>query len=226
MIRFEQVTKIYPPDNAVLKDVSFEIQMGEFVSLVGKSGAGKTTIIKLILGLEKSTYGNVFVDGKNIDDLDQRELQKLRRRIGSIYQDYRLLEKETVYENVAYLMAAEGKNSKEIADQVPRVLGVVGLEDKFNSFPKELSGGEQQRLALARAIINYPDMVLADEPTGNLDPYNEYEVISILEKVNRIGKTIILATHKREIINRLNKRVLTIENGKIVRDEVQGKFMI
>lgn len=226
MIKFDQVTKIYPPENTVLKDLSFEIQAGEFVCLVGKSGVGKTTIIRLILGLEKATYGNVFFDGKNVNGMESAELQKMRRRIGSIYQDYKLLAKETVYENVAYLMQLEGRENKEIAYQVPLVLQVVGLEHKHDSFPHELSGGEQQRLAIARAIANRPDVILADEPTGNLDPYNEYEVISLLQKFNADGATVVLATHKREIVNKLNKRVLTLENGKIVRDEAQGKFMI
>lgn len=226
MIQFKNVTKIYPPNTVVLQDVSFEIKQGEFVSIVGKSGAGKTTLIRLILGLEQPTYGEVFFDGKNIADLDDIEIQQLRRKVGVVYQDYKLLSVRTVYENVAYIMAVEGKENDEIALAVPKVLEAIGLQDKMNNFPKELSGGEQQRLAVARALVNNPDIIMADEPTGNLDPYNTYEVISLLEKINKAGKTVILSTHDRGIINKLGKRVIVIEDGKLVRDEAKGKFII
>ncbi len=226
MIKFDNVTKIYPPGTAVLQNVSFEINEGEFVSIVGKSGAGKTTLIRLILGLEKPTYGNVFFEGQNVSKIEAAQLQKLRRKIGGIYQDYRLLSNKTVFENVAYILAVEGKKNKEIENEVTKVLEVIGLSEKISNFPKELSGGEQQRLAIARAIINHPDVIIADEPTGNLDPYNTYEVIMILEKINRAGKTVILSTHDREIINRLGKRVITIEGGVVVRDEEKGRFII
>lgn len=226
MIRFHNVTKIYPPNTIVLQDVSFEVKAGEFVSIVGKSGAGKTTLINLILGLEKPTEGEVFFDGKNVGKIDHIELQKMRRRIGGVYQDYRLMGAKTVYENIAYIMAVEGKENEEIALEVPKVLDAIGLTGKNDNFPSELSGGEQQRLAVARALVNHPDIILADEPTGNLDPYNTYEVISLLEKINNSGKTVILSTHNREIVNRLGKRVITIENGKIIRDEEKGRFII
>ncbi len=226
MIKFQKVTKIYPPNTVVLQDVSFEVKEGEFVSIVGKSGAGKTTLIRMILGLEQPTYGDVFFDGMNISKIDGAELQKIRRRIGGIYQDYRLLPDKTAYENVAYIMAASGKENAEIETEVPKLLEVIGLKEKADNFPTELSGGEQQRLAVARALVNYPDVIIADEPTGNLDPYNAYEVISLLEKINRAGKTVILSTHDREIINKLGKRVITIENGVIVRDEEKGRFII
>jgi len=226
LIRFHNVTKIYPPNTIVLQDVSFEVKAGEFVSIVGKSGAGKTTLINLILGLEKPTEGEVFFDGKNVGKIDHIELQKMRRRIGGVYQDYRLMGAKTVYENIAYIMAVEGKENEEIALEVPKVLDAIGLTGKNDNFPSELSGGEQQRLAVARALVNHPDIILADEPTGNLDPYNTYEVISLLEKINNSGKTVILSTHNREIVNRLGKRVITIENGKIIRDEEKGRFII
>ena len=226
MIRFHNVTKIYPPDITVLEDVSFEIKEGEFVSIVGKSGAGKTTLIKMILGLEAPTHGEVFFLGRNINQLDRKDLQEVRRRIGGIHQDYKLLPTKTVYENVAYIMEVEGKDNEEIASEVPRVLEAIGLAEKVDRFPRELSGGEQQRLAVARAIINHPDIIIADEPTGNLDPYNTYEVLSLLEKINRAGRTVLLSTHDREIINKLGKRVITIEKGKIVRDEAKGRFII
>ncbi len=226
MIKFEKVTKIYLPDTVVLQNVSFEVEKGEFVSIVGKSGAGKTTLIRLILGLEKPSSGEVFFDGKNINEVDDSEIQEIRRRIGCIYQDYKLLPQKTVYENVTYIMEVEGKESVEIVTEVPKVLDVMGLREKIDNFPRELSGGEQQRLAIARALVNKPDVIIADEPTGNLDPYNTYEVIMLLEKINMAGKTVVLLTHDREIINKLSKRVITIENGKIIRDEAKGRFII
>lgn len=226
MIKFQNVTKIFEPDVVVLENVSFEINEGEFVSIVGKSGAGKTTLIRLILGLEKPTSGSIFFEGKNVNEIDSKELQKIRRRVGGIYQDYKLLASKTVYENVAYIMEIEGRSNEEIIRDIPKVLEVIGLADKVNNFPNELSGGQQQRLAVARALVNYPDVIIADEPTGNLDPYNTYEVISLLEKINKAGKTVILATHNKEVVNKLGKRVITIENGKIMRDEEKGKFII
>jgi cell division transport system ATP-binding protein len=226
MIKFNNVTKIYTPEDVVLQNISFEIQEGEFVSIVGKSGAGKTTLVHLILGLETPTSGEIFFKGLNLNDADPSKIQEIRRKIGGIYQDYKLLPKKTVYENVAYIMQVEGRENKEIESEVPKVLQVIGLKDKINSFPDQLSGGEQQRLAIARALVNHPDIIIADEPTGNLDPYNSYEVISLLQKINAAGKTVILATHDREVINKLGKRVITLENGKIIRDEAEGRFII
>ncbi|OGZ66805.1 MAG: cell division ATP-binding protein FtsE, partial [Candidatus Staskawiczbacteria bacterium RIFCSPHIGHO2_02_FULL_33_16] len=208
MIKFQNVTKIYQENIIVLQDVSFEIKEGEFVSIVGKSGAGKTTLIRMILGLEFPTYGEVFFDGESVSKANSKILQKIRRKIGSVYQDYRLLPAKTVYENVAYIMEVEGKENEEIEVEVPRVLEIIGLGDKMNNFPRELSGGEQQRLSIARALVNHPAVIIADEPTGNLDPYNTYEVISLLEKINKSGKTVVLSTHNREIVNKLGKRVI------------------
>lgn len=226
MIKFSNVTKIYPDGTVVLQDVSFEIKEGEFVSVVGKSGAGKTTLVRLILGLETPTSGEVYFKGVNVSEVNASQVQEMRRKIGGIYQDYKLLPKKTVYENVAYIMQVEGKENEEIKNEVPKVLDAIGLKDKLNNFPNELSGGEQQRLAVARALVNNPEIIIADEPTGNLDPYNTYEVISLLQKINAAGKTVILATHDQEVINKLGKRVITIENGKIVRDEAEGRFII
>lgn len=226
IIQFQNVTKIYPPNTTVLQEVSFDIKEGEFVSVVGKSGAGKTTLIKMILGLETPTNGEIFFKGQNVSELDGDLLQDVRKEIGGIYQDYKLLPGKTVFENVAYIMEVEGRENQEIKEQVPKVLEAIGLFEKLNNFPSQLSGGEQQRLAVARAIINHPDVIIADEPTGNLDPYNTYEVISLLEKINKVGKTILLATHNREIVNKLGKRVITIEQGRIVRDEPKGRFLI
>ena len=230
MIKFDKVTKIYPDPRGtptvVFKDISFEIKEGEFVSFVGKSGAGKTTLVRLILGLEAPTSGEVYLGNINLNEADFSKIQEVRRRIGCIYQDYKLLPRKTVYENVAYVMQVEGKKNTEIEKEVPKVLEAIGLKDKFDNFPNELSGGEQQRLATARALVNHPDIIIADEPTGNLDPYNTYEVISLLRRINKAGKTVILATHNREIINKLGKRVITVENGKIIRDEAEGRFII
>lgn len=227
MIKFNKVTKVYPPDFSALQDVSFEIKEGEFVSIVGKSGAGKTTLMKLIMGLEQPTLGEVYVKDLKIKDLNSSKLQEVRRQIGAIYQDYRLLESKTVFENVAYVMQIDEVESQEDIDrEVLEVLEVIGLQNKVNNFPSELSGGEQQRLAIARAIASHPEIIIADEPTGNLDPYNSYEVMSILKKINASGKTVILASHDRDLINKIGKRVITIEDGRILRDEASGKFVI
>ncbi len=226
MIKFNNVTKIYPPDAVVLQELSFEIKKGEFVSIVGKSGAGKTTLTRLILGIEEPTEGEVFFGQMNMEDIDCKKIQEFRRKIGVIYQDYKLLPTKTVYENVSYIMEVEGKDDKDIDREVPKVLDIIGLSEKHGNFPSELSGGEQQRLAIARALVNRPEIIIADEPTGNLDPYNTYEVILLLQKINQSGTTIILATHDREVINKLGKRVITLEKGRIVRDEQAGRFII
>jgi cell division transport system ATP-binding protein len=234
MIKFNNVTKIYNAAHGapqgtptvVLQNVSFEIKEGEFISIVGKSGAGKTTLVHLILGLEAPTSGEIYFEDANLNDADSAKIQEIRRRIGGIYQDYKLLPKKNVYENVAYIMQVEGRGNEEIKREVPKVLEIIGLKDKINNFPDQLSGGEKQRLAIARALVNHPDIIIADEPTGNLDPYNTYEVISLLQKINKAGRTVILATHDREIINKLGKRVITLENGKILRDEAEGRFII
>ena len=226
MIRFENVSKIYQDNAVVLSNISFEIKEGEFVSIVGKSGAGKTTLLRLILGLENPTSGEVYFKGMNVKDMDSLQLQEVRRKIGGIFQDYRLLSAKTVYENVAYVMQVEGKENREIDEEVPKVLEVIGIKDKINNFPSELSGGEQQRLAIARALVNHPEIIIADEPTGNLDPYNSYEVVSLLRKIHQTGRTVILSTHDREVINKLGQRAITLENGRIIRDEAEGKFII
>ncbi|MEK7664630.1 MAG: cell division ATP-binding protein FtsE [Patescibacteria group bacterium] len=226
MIKFNKVTKVYHPEDLVLKDVSFEIKEGEFVSIVGKSGAGKTTLTRLLLGLEEPTSGHIFFEGADIHAINLSQLQNIRRKIGVVYQDYKLLPQKTVYENVAYVMEVEGKENKEILSEVPKVLEIIGLKNKLKNFPKELSGGEQQRLAVARALVNHPSLIIADEPTGNLDPYNTYEVVSLLQKINNAGKTVILLTHDREVVNKLGKRVITIDKGRVIRDEEEGRFII
>lgn len=226
MIYFDKVSKIYPGDVVALADLSFAIEPGEFVSVVGHSGSGKTTLIKMILAEDAPTAGDVFFESANIHKLGNKELPKLRRRIGSVFQDFRLLPNKTVYENIAFTMEAAGRSDEEIASDVPHVLELVGLGNKLWSFPRELSGGERQRVAIARAIVNQPDLLIADEPTGNLDPLNANDIVQIFKKINDIGTTVLLATHDKGIIDSLGRRVLTLENGRLVRDNKQGRYII
>jgi len=226
MISFQKITKIYPPRIFALKNITFEIEKGEFVSIVGKSGAGKTTLIKLLLREEEPTTGKILFYNQDISQIPTKELPKYRQKIGVVFQDYRLLESKTVFENVAYAMEVVGAADEDIKRDVPRVLEIVGLEDKFDAFPKELSGGEKQRVAIARALIIRPEVIVADEPTGNLDPYHTKDIIDLLKRINELGTTIILATHNKEIIDRLKKRVITLDRGKLIRDEAVGRFII
>jgi len=227
MIRFENVTKIYPnAGEASVEDLSFEIKSGEFVSIVGHSGAGKTTIVKLLLGEEKPTKGNIFFDEIEVTGLRPSKLTNLRRRIGTVFQDFRLLPNKTAYENIAFAMESAGKTDEEIESDVPHVLDLVDLGSKAFHFPHQLSGGEKQRLSIARAIINNPEVVVADEPTGNLDPVNTYEVVHILKKINSLGTTVILTTHNKGVVDAIHKRVITLEDGKVVRDDEKGKYII
>ncbi|MDP3762736.1 MAG: cell division ATP-binding protein FtsE [bacterium] len=226
MIYFDKVSKVYSPTSIALEDVSFSIEPQEFVSVVGQSGSGKTTLLKLLLAEERPTAGKVFFESLDVSRLSNGELPKLRRRIGAVFQDYKLLPTKTAYENVAFAMEAAGKTDEEIGSDVPQVLELVGLVDKAWHFPSELSGGELQRVAIARAIVNRPDVVLADEPTGNLDPINTWEIIGLLEKINELGTTVMLATHDKEVINSLKRRVITLEKGKMVRDEKRGRYVL
>lgn len=225
MILFENVSKFYNSHSA-LEGVNLKIHQGEFVSIVGQSGAGKSTLLKLLIAEEIPTEGRVFLDNRDISSIPKHEMPVLRRRIGMVFQDFKLLNHKTVFENVAFAMEVVGKSKKEILEDVPQVLQLVGLESKSRSFPKELSGGEQQRVAIARALVHQPDIIIADEPTGNLDPLNTWDVIRLLMKINELGTTIILATHDREIINTINKRVVSVDKGKIVRDEVNGRYVL
>jgi len=226
MISFQKITKIYPPRIFALKNITFEIEKGEFVSIVGKSGAGKTTLIKLLLREEEPTTGKILFYNQDISQISTKGLPKYRQKIGVVFQDYRLLESKTVFENVAYAMEVVGAADEDIKRDVPRVLEIVGLEDKLDAFPKELSGGEKQRVAIARALIIRPEVIVADEPTGNLDPYHTKDIIDLLKRINEIGTTIILATHNKEIIDRLRRRVITLDRGKLIRDEAVGRFII
>ncbi|HEY4512989.1 MAG TPA: cell division ATP-binding protein FtsE [Candidatus Paceibacterota bacterium] len=222
MIYFNNVSKVYRDATALL-DVTFTVEAGEFVSIVGHSGAGKTTLTKMILAEENPTDGTVFFESINISALKSNDLTKLRRRIGVVFQDFKLLSNKTAYENIAFAMEAVGKTEEEIASDVPHVLELVDLSHRLSHFPSQMSGGEKQRLAIARAIINQPELILADEPTGNLDPVNTHEIVQILKKINDLGTTVILTTHNRGVIESVNKRVITMENGKIIRDTKHSK---
>lgn len=226
MIYFDHVSKVYSSTSVALDDVSFAVEPQEFVSLVGQSGAGKSTLLKLLLAEEKPTSGKVFFESLDVHKLSNGELPAVRRRMGVVFQDYKLLPTKTAYENVAFAMEAAGRSDEEIASDVPQILELVGLMSKAWHFPSELSGGELQRVAIARAIVNRPDVVIADEPTGNLDPLNTWEIIGLLEKINELDTTVILATHDKEVINSLKRRVITLEQGRVTRDEKRGRYVL
>lgn len=227
MINFNNVSKLYPGvEEPSLVDIDLAIAQGEFVSVVGHSGAGKTTLTKLILAEERPTSGTVFFESLNVHQLRNNDVRKFRRQIGVVFQDFRLLQNKTAYENIAFAMEAAGKTDEEIQSDVPHVLELVDLSSKIFSFPNQMSGGEKQRLAIARAIINQPDVIIADEPTGNLDPINTYEVVQILKKINDLGTTVLLTTHNRGVIESIGRRVITLDKGKIVRDDKEGKYVI
>ncbi|KPJ56979.1 cell division ATP-binding protein FtsE [Parcubacteria bacterium DG_74_2] len=231
MIKFEKVTKIYPihsqsSPTVALEDISFEVEKGEFVSIVGKSGAGKTTLLKLLLAEEEPTKGRVFFQKIDINKIKLKGLPEFRRQIGVVFQDYKLLSSKNTYENIAYAMEVTGTSDEEISRDIPIILEIVGLKNKADNFPNELSAGEKQRAAIARALIHRPEVILADEPTGNLDPYNTSEIIKLLLKINEMGTTIILATHNKEVVEIIKKRVITLEDGKIIRDDKKGRFVL
>lgn len=226
VIYFNNVSKVYNKESIGISEVSLTVTAGEFVSVVGHSGAGKTTLIKMILAEERPTEGTVFFESLDIHKLPGAHLTKLRRRIGVVFQDFKLLNNKTAYENVAFAMEAVGKSTEEILSDVPHVLELVDLSHKMSHFPSQMSGGEKQRLAIARAIINQPELIIADEPTGNLDPVSTYEVLQIFKKINDLGTTVILTTHNRGVVEAVGKRVITMEKGKVVRDDKHGKYMI
>lgn len=228
MIYFDKVSKIYngTGKTIALEDVSFSVEPAEFVSFVGHSGAGKTTLLKMLIAEEAPTTGTVFFESVNIHALRDTEKPILRRRIGTVFQDFKLLPQKTAYENVAFAMEVAGRTEEEIAADVPHVLELVDLGNKMWNFPHQLSGGERQRVAIARAIVNQPDLVIADEPTGNLDPVSTYEIVQILKKINDMGTTVFLTTHNKGITDSLGKRVITLDRGRIVRDDKDGKYMM
>lgn len=224
MLYFDRVSKEYDNGNKVLDEISLTINKGELVSVVGHSGAGKTTLIKMLLAEESPTKGVVSFNSDNIHTLRGSDMTNYRRKIGVVFQDFRLIPNKTAYENVAFAMEAAGRHDDDIQEDVPHVLDLVDLKDKMLHFPHQLSGGEQQRVAIARAIINRPEIIIADEPTGNLDPLNTYDIVQILKKINDLGTTVILTTHNKGIVDNLGRRVITMENGRITRDQKSGKF--
>ncbi len=226
MISFSKVSKIYNHGTPALQDIDLEIKPGEFVSVVGKSGAGKSTLIKLLIGEEKPTKGRVTLGSYEVNRLRPKELPQLRRQVGIVFQDFKLLPTKNAYENIAFALEVEGRPQHDIDGLVPQVLDMVGLSDKAANFPHELSGGERQRVAIARAMIHRPAVLIADEPTGNLDEANTADIISLVSKINEFGTTVILATHNKHVVNLLNRRVVTLADGRIVRDEAKGKYSL
>jgi cell division transport system ATP-binding protein len=226
MIKLKNVTKLYPPNVVGVEGVSLHIPAGEFISIVGQSGTGKSTLAKLLFAEERPTRGMIEIGGWDITDISSREVPVLRRQIGVVFQDFKLLPKKTVYENVAFALQVAGAPSKRVREIVPRVLSIVNLKDKQDRYPTQLSGGEQQRVAIARSLVHQPKVLVADEPTGNLDTLNTREIIDLLKRINEFGTTVALVTHDREVVNRLKKRVITLENGKIVSDVEQGRYKL
>ena len=226
MIRFIDVYKEYDNGTKALKGVSVRIDDGEFVFLVGPSGSGKSTLIKLITAEIAPTEGRVMVNGFNLNTITPRQVPLMRRTLGIIFQDFRLIEKKTVYENLAFSMRAIGASNRELRRRIPYVLQLVGLEQKGDRYPGQLSGGEQQRVAIARALVNNPSMIIADEPTGNLDPQRSLEIMMLLERINELGTTVLVVTHEKNLVNRFNKRVVTIENGRVISDETGGYYNV
>ena len=224
MIEFNQVTKSYSVGTHALKGVDIQIDDGEFVFLVGPSGSGKSTIIKLITGELQPTSGTVHVNGYSLERIRKREIPYLRRTVGVVFQDFRLIENMTAFENVAFAMRAIGADEKKIADRVNYILELVGLENKSRSHPNQMSGGEQQRLAIARALVNNPSTIIADEPTGNLDPVRSLEIMSLLQEINNLGTTILVVTHERDLVERFGKRVIAIDEGLVVHDGMVGYY--
>ena len=226
MIKFSNVSKFYYPDNYALRDINFRIKSGEFVSIVGQSGAGKSTIVRLIIAEEQATEGKLVIGGWDITNIRRRGIPILRRQIGVVFQDFKLLSKRTVFENIAFALETTGVTTQKIEQIVGQVLKIVNLEEKINRFPNELSIGEIQRVSIARALVHRPKVLIADEPTGNLDPINAQDIINLLKKINEFGTTVLLVTHNRESVNYLKERVITLEKGRIISDRQQGRYIL
>ena len=226
MIYFDKVSKIYIDNSLALDNINLSIEPKEFISIVGHSGAGKTTLLRMLLAEEEPTKGSVFYGSTNIHKLSRKDLTNFRRKVGTIFQDFRLLPRKNAYENIAFAMEVAGRSDEEIASDVPHALNLVELGDKMWNFPHELSGGEKQRVAIARAIVNQPAIIIADEPTGNLDPINTYDVVQILKKINDLGTTILLTTHNKGVVDSVKGRVVTLDRGRIVRDDKKGKYIL
>lgn len=226
MIIFKNITKIYPPDVAALKNVNLHIKPKEFVSIVGRSGTGKTTLVKILTAEEKATKGKIIVGGWDITDIKSSEVPILRRQIGVVFQDFKLLPKKTVFENIAFALQVCGTDRRKIKEVVPQVIKIVSLDNKQDRYPIQLSGGEQQRVAIARSLVHRPKILVADEPTGNLDSFNTQEIVDLLLKINEFGTTVVLVSHNREVINSINKRVITLDNGTVISDQKIGKYLL
>jgi cell division transport system ATP-binding protein len=226
MIIFKNVTKIYPPDVVAVKNINLHIQAKEFVSIVGQSGTGKTTLVKLLIAEEKPEKGKIIVGDWDISDIGQGEIPVLRRQIGVVFQDLKLLPQKTVFENVSFVLEVCGAPESKINAIVPQVLKIVGLKDKMDRYPHQISGGETQRTAIARALVHRPRILLADEPTGNLDSINTKDIIDLLVKINELGTTVLLVTHNREVVNSLRRRVISLDNGMITSDQEEGKYIL
>ncbi len=219
MIRLSDVSMTYKAGNKALQDVSFTVEAGGFVFIVGRSGSGKSTLLKLLLKELEPSSGQILVNGVDLGAMPRRHIPRYRRTLGVVFQDFRLLKDRNVFENVAFALRVTGASGRQIRERVPRMLGMVGLSSKYKAYPEQLSGGEQQRVAIARALINRPDVLLADEPTGNLDPKNSWEIMKLLEKISQRGTTVLVVTHSHEIVETMGKRVITLEKGRVVRDE-------
>lgn len=226
MIRFKHVSKIYPGNVVGLQSINLHIKPGEFVSIVGQSGTGKTTLAKMIIAEESATKGRIIIGGWDITNIRSSEVPTLRRQIGVVFQDFKLLPSKTVFENVAFALEVVGAEKKRIHEIVPQILKIVGLEKKSSKFPREISGGEAQRVVIARSLVHRPKILLADEPTGNLDKINAKEIIDLLLKINKFGTTVVLVTHNDDIVNQIKKRVITLEHGHIVSDQKSGRYML
>lgn len=226
MISFQNISKIYNSQSVALENINFTVKPNEFVSIVGRNGAGKSTVVKLLIGEEKPTKGRIFLGPYEVNKLRPDELPLLRRQIGVVFQDCRLLPTKTAYENIAFALEVEGRPQSEIDEIVPQILDMVGLAHRAYNFPHELSGGEKQRVAIARAMIHQPAVVVADEPTGNLDPINTAEIGKLLLRINELGTTVILVTHNKDIVNNIHRRVISLDNGRIIRDEETGKYVL
>ena len=226
MIKFENVSKIYPPDCRAIDNISLEIKDKEFVSIAGRSGAGKSTLIKLLIREEVPTRGKILWRGFDLSEIAEKEMPLWRRKIGMVFQDFKLLPEKTAYENIAFAMEVGGRDDEDIERDIPKLLKLVNLSDRAGNFPSQLSGGEKQRVAIARALAHRPEILVADEPTGNLDPLHAWEIVRLLIKINELGTIVVLSTHNREIINGLDRRVITLEKGRIIKDAQNGKYIL
>ncbi|MBU0731618.1 cell division ATP-binding protein FtsE [Patescibacteria group bacterium] len=226
MIKFKKVSKLYPDKTPAAKDLNFSIRPGEFVSIVGQSGTGKTTIAKMIIAEEEPTAGNIIIGGWDITNIKNSDIPVLRRQIGVVFQDFKLLPKKNIFENVAFAMEVSGAKKEDINKVVPQVLKIVGLTKKTDRFPNQLSGGERQRVVIARSLVHHPKIIVADEPTGNLDSINAHDIVNLLLKINQFGTTVVLVTHNHDIVNSIKKRVITLDGGQIISDQKTGKYIL